>query len=275
MRPGRPMTPRAVVLARGLGTRMRTADPGASLTREQHEVANAGMKAMMPIAGRPFLDFVLSALADAGVSHVGLVVAPDHDAVRTYYTATAPPNRITLDFIVQPTPVGTADAVRSAQNWTRTEPFLVVNADNLYPTEILRELTEVPEPALPGFDADDLVQSSNIESSRIKAFALIETDTRGYLTRIVEKPSDAEARDRHHTTVSMNCWRFDERIFDACRDVAVSPRGELELPTAVGLAVSRGVPFKVLPARGPVLDLSQRADAAEVSRRLHGIVPQP
>ena len=68
--------------------------------------------------------------------------------------------------------------------------------------------------------------------------------------------------------VSMNCWRFDARIFEACRDVAPSARGELELPIAVMLAVSRGVAFRAVPARGPVLDLSRRADAAEVARRL-------
>ena len=36
------------------------------------------------------------------------------------------------------------------------------------------------------------------------------------------------------------------------------------------LAVGRGVPFRAVPARGPVLDLSRRADAADVARRLAG-----
>ena len=66
----------------------------------------------------------------------------------------------------------------------------------------------------------------------------------------------------------MNCWRFDARIFDACRDVPRSARGEFELPEAVGLAVERGVRFRAVPARGPVLDLSRRADATDVARRL-------
>jgi glucose-1-phosphate thymidylyltransferase len=255
---------------------MRTADPNASLTAEQHQAANAGMKVMMPIAGRPFLDFVLSALADASIRHVGLVVAPDHSPLRAYYETTAPPTRLTLDFIVQAEPRGTADAVLSAESWSREEPLLVVNGDNLYPSTTLRELTDLDEPALPGFDAHDLVRSSNIEPARIRAFALIETDADGYLTRIVEKPSQADAAHAgDRPTVSMNCWRFDARIFEACRDVAPSPRGELELPAAVGLAVSRGARLKVIPARGPVLDLSQRADAAEVTRRLSGITPQP
>ena len=57
---------------------MRSADPGASLTPDQQRAADAGMKAMMPIAGRPFLDYVLSAAADAGLTHIAIVSAPDH-----------------------------------------------------------------------------------------------------------------------------------------------------------------------------------------------------
>jgi glucose-1-phosphate thymidylyltransferase len=75
--------------------------------------------------------------------------------------------------------------------------------------------------------------------------------------------------------ISMNCWRFDERIFQACRDVPLSARGEFELPEAVGVAIQQGVRFKTFVARGPVLDLSTRADTTDVSRRLAGIIPKP
>jgi hypothetical protein len=49
------MTDRAVVLARGLGTRMRQPAPDARLDAAQTAAADAGMKALIPI-GRPFLD---------------------------------------------------------------------------------------------------------------------------------------------------------------------------------------------------------------------------
>ena len=78
-----------------------------------------------------------------------------------------------------------------------------------------------------------------------------------------------------HGGEDMNCWRFDSRIFGACRDVPRSVRGEFELPEAVGLAVRRGVPFRAIPAVGPVLDLSRRADTTDVATRLVGIVPEP
>ena len=63
----------------------------------------------------------------------------------------------------------------------------------------------------------------------------------------------------------MNCWRFDARIFQACGDVPRSVRGEYELPEAVGLAIARGMRIRAVPAAGPVLDLSRRADAIDVA----------
>src|SRR6266516_4445603 len=108
---------RAVVLARGLGTRMRAADPSASLTLDQTRMADAGLKPMIPINGRPFLDYVLGALADAGMTDVALVVAPNHDAVRRHYVTDAPPSRIRLSFVVQAEPRGTADAVLAIEGW--------------------------------------------------------------------------------------------------------------------------------------------------------------
>jgi glucose-1-phosphate thymidylyltransferase len=252
---------------------MRSADTAIALTDAQRRAADAGLKAMMPIEGRPFLDYVLSALADAGVTTVGVVVAPDHGELRRYYQETSRPSRLAITFIVQPEPVGTANAVLAAEAWTRGQPFLVMNADNLYPLPALRAVASLDEPGLPGFDRDELVRSSNIEPARLHAFALIEADAAGYLTAIVEKPRQDHASTRG--MVSMNCWRFDRRIFDACRAVPRSARGEYELPEAVGVALRQGVRFKVLPALGPVLDLSQRADAVEVSRRLAGVVPRP
>ena len=287
---------KAVVLARGLGTRMRAADPDARLTDRQRAAADAGLKAMIPVNGRPFLDYVLSALADAGVAEVALIVGPDHDEVRRHY-AESRPARIDLRFVVQPEARGTADAVLAAASWTGGDPFLAMNGDNLYPVDALARLAALDEPGLLAFERDDLVRTGNIPGDRIQSFAVLEVDADGYLARIVEKPASIETefanlppeagspspidpvasatRRKDKVLISMNCWRFDARIFEACRHVPRSPRGEFELPEAVALATTRGVRFRALPAGGPVLDLSRRADAADVERRLAGVEPRP
>ena len=260
-------TTQAVVMARGLGTRMRAGAGGAALDPAQAAAADAGLKAMMPF-GRPFLDFVLHDLAEAGIRDVALVLGPEHEGVREYYRA-VPKARIVVSFIEQAQPLGTADAVWSARDWAGTSSFIVLNADNLYPPEVLTRLVAGTNPALAGFERDSL----GIPLERIGSFALLVTGPAGDLTRIVEKPGvDAVRTAGPHARISMNIWRFDSRIFEPCRDVPVSARGERELPQAVGLALEQGVRFEVIPARGPVLDLSRREDVPAVARALEGRV---
>lgn len=254
---------------------MQSADPGARLTTEQARAADAGHKAMMSIGGRPFLDYGLSAVADAGLRHVALVVAPGHDEVRRYYEQDARPARLTIDFIVQARPEGTADAVRAAETWVANDDFLVLNGDNLYPVEAIRALAALDGPGVAAFDPDDLTGSGGMAPSRLGSFAILDATADGRLRRVEEKPSaELLARAGSHAGVSLNAWRFDARIFEACRDVPRSPRGELELPEAVNVAIGRGVRFTTIRARGPVLDLSRRADLAAVAGRLAGVVPR-
>jgi glucose-1-phosphate thymidylyltransferase len=266
---------KAVLLARGLGSRMRQGDDGA-LTAGQAAAAAAGSKGMMPIGERPFLDHVLSALADAGCTQVCFVVAPDHHAMRDYYEGAGRPSRLAIAFAVQPIADGTARAVQAAQSFAGADPFLVLNSDNLYSPAVLRALVELDGPGLPAYERDTLVRDSGFPADRVASFAALEVDRHGLLTRIVEKPGQAyyDAAGPH-ALVSMNVWRFDARIFDACRDVPLSARGEYELPEAVGLAIERGVAFKTFRAGGAVLDLSRRSDIALVSERLAGVEARP
>ena len=270
---------KAVLLARGLGSRMKQAGDGAALSREQASAAAAGAKGMMPVGdsgSRPFLDFVLSALADAGCTEVCFIVAPDHAAIRNYYANAGRPTRLAICYAVQATADGTAHAVSSAQDFAGRDPFLVLNSDNLYPAPVLRQLAELDGPGLPAFERDSLIRDSGFPADRVAGFAALEVDAAGILTRIVEKPG----REYYDTAgaqalISMNVWRFDHRIFDACRDVPQSVRGEYELPEAVGLAASRGVAFQTFRASGAVLDLSRRSDVALVSARLAGVEARP
>ncbi len=122
---------KAVILARGLGTRMRSEDTSSALSREQSEAAAAGIKAMIPV-GRPFLDYLLSSLADAGFSHICLVIGPEHGAVRDYY-ARIPAARIRVSFAVQADALGTANALLPAEAFTGDDEFLTINGGQLLP----------------------------------------------------------------------------------------------------------------------------------------------
>jgi glucose-1-phosphate thymidylyltransferase len=203
---------------------------------------------------------------------VCFVVAPDHAAIQNYYDGPGRPARLRIEYAIQPIADGTARAVQSAEAYAGRDPFLVLNSDNLYPSAVLGSLVELDGPGLPAYERDTLVEDSGFPLDRVATFAAIEVDANGYLARIVEKPGrEYYEAAGPRALVSMNVWRFDERIFDACRDVPISTRGEYELPEAVGVAVARGVKFRTFPARGAVLDLSRRSDIALVSQRLAGV----
>ncbi len=258
----------AVVLARGLGRRMQADDPAIALSPDAAAAARAGIKTLVPDAlGRPLLDHILTSLADAGIVRVVLVVAPDHEAISDHLSHHRP-SRLHIQYAVQPQPRGTADALLAAADLTADEPFLVLNADNLYPVAALRLLAELERPGLIGFDRTALV-AGGIPADRVQAFALISVDSSGDLAGLLEKPTDEEmAAVDPSAPVSMNLWRFDRGIIAACRDVEVSSRGERELPQAVALHLEHGGRYAVVPHAGQVLDLSRRGDINSVGRIL-------
>jgi len=234
-------------------------------------MAATGVKAMIPI-DRPFLDYVLHGLAEAGYTQICLVIGPEHDQMRDYYGKTLQCNRITIDFAVQVEPLGTADAVLAAETFAADDSVLVINSDNYYPIEALAGLRQLDGPGLAVFEREAMIAGGNIPPDRVTKFAVVESDAQGYMTRIIEKP-DQKTLDAlpEPICVSMNCWRFDPAIFTACRAITPSPRGELELPDAVQYAMdSLQQRFTALVIKAPVLDVSSRSDIAAVAEKLAG-----
>lgn len=274
---GGPAT-QAVILARGLGSRMRRTSGATPVVLDvaQAAAAEQGAKGMMPFA-RPFLDYVISALADAGIDEVVFVIGPEPSPIREYYSVTAPPSRVQVRFAVQSEARGTADAVRAAQDSVRNAPFLMLNSDNYYPVDALCALASLGAAGLVGFESETLLREGGIEADRVLSYALIESDSDGWLRTIREKPAaDDPLAQRAERWVSMNLWSFTPTIFDACARVRPSPRGELEVIDAVTLSMRElGERYRVLPMRAGVLDLSRRTDVAFVASRLAEITPRP
>ncbi len=251
---------------------MRRPDATAVLASDQSDAADAGSKALMPV-GRPFLDYVLSALADGGITEVCLVVGPEHREIRDRYTRGVPLSRLRVAFAIQDRPLGTADALLAAEPFAAGEEFLALNCDNYYPESAFRSLRALDGPGLPVFSQDTLLRKSHIPAERVRRFAIAVIGADGCLEGLLEKP-DRETWDSvgPGALVSMNCWRFSAAIFTACRAVTPSARGELELPDAVHHAVVQlRQRLRAVACDDPVLDLSTRADVASVERRLRGV----
>ena len=264
------MTDKAVILARGLGTRMRKQDSGATLDAAQAAAAESGMKGMIPI-GRPFMDYLISALADAGFTDVCLVIGPEHGRVNAYYEKEITVSRIRIHTAIQERPLGTADAVLAAEDFAGGESFAVINSDNYYPVEALAALHGRRGPALIAFERAALVRLGNVQAGGAQRFGALDIGPDGFLRRVAARAGPTAADD-HEIYASMNCWLFTPEIFRACRNVPLSARGESELPQAVQLAIDEmGMRFEVVRMSAAVLDMSSRADIAAVAERLQKV----
>lgn len=265
----------AAILARGLGSRMRQEDVAAQVDAGQAAAASSGVKGMIPIK-RPFLEYVVSALADAGISEVVFVVPPGESPIRTHFEHDAPPTRVRVRFAIQDAAIGTANAVVAAADAIGDAPFLVLNADNYYPIEAYRALAADDSAGTIAFERDALVTLGNIDAQRVRSFAVLDVTADERLAGIIEKPGDTLDLDSPVARwVGMNVWAVTPAIVDACRRVPKSARGEFELPEAVGLAISEGVVVRAIRMSAPVLDLSRRSDIASVAERLATIDPIP
>lgn len=264
---------KAVILAAGLGTRMRKADEAAQLSGEQAQIAQTGVKALIPVGAgaqaRPFLDYVLAAIVEAGIDSACLVIGPDHHQIRAYY-GSLPMKRLKIEFAVQAKPLGTANAVHSAEAYAGTDDFLMINSDNYYPVAAIRALAGLKGNGVAAFGRDAMIHGSNIEASRIEKFAAAEIDAAGHMTRVHEKPSpETLAKLGSDIYLSMNCWRFGPSIFAACRNIKPSARGEYEVTDAAQYVIDElHKPFTAVKIHEPVLDMSSRSDITEVGRRL-------
>jgi D-glycero-alpha-D-manno-heptose 1-phosphate guanylyltransferase len=108
----------AVVLAGGLGTRLRPRLGGFP-------------KPMAPVAGRPFLAWLLDELASAGFRRVILSVSQSGGAIRDAFGATY--RTLDLVYAVEESPLGTGGALRHglAVAGPRDEPIWVMNGDSI------------------------------------------------------------------------------------------------------------------------------------------------
>jgi bifunctional UDP-N-acetylglucosamine pyrophosphorylase/glucosamine-1-phosphate N-acetyltransferase len=201
----------AVVMAAGLGTRMRSDVP----------------KHLHPLLGRRMVDWVLASAKELGADPLVVVAAPaTADAFDGFGVA------------VQETPRGTGDAVRSARNALegRAEDVIVLSGDTpLLTSDLLRALVETHRRE----DAWATVLSFEPEDPR--QYGRVLRDGDGGLAAIVEAadatPEQLEVRE---VNSSIYVFRADTLWPVLDRLVPHNVQGELYLTDSVALLVSEG-----------------------------------
>jgi NDP-sugar pyrophosphorylase family protein len=288
------MDPNLVILAGGISSRMRKSQATHPLIDSRLiEEAHSKSKTMISVGdkGRPFMDYLLYNVREAGYRNIVIVIGEHDDHLRKYYGKSDSGNKfhgLTISYAIQPIPaerikpLGTADALHCAlhsrPDW-KGKKLTVCNSDNLYSVSVFRLLLNSPHTsAMIDYDRDAL----EFEKSRVEHFAVIQKDNEGWLTNIVEKPSkDVLAKMTDSTGrvgVSMNIFRFTyDTILPFLNHVPLHPvRQEKEIPSAIMLMLEREKDKHVMmtyPVAELVPDLTSKDDIAKVREYLLRMYP--
>jgi bifunctional UDP-N-acetylglucosamine pyrophosphorylase/glucosamine-1-phosphate N-acetyltransferase len=194
----------AVILAAGLGTRLR---PYTLQTP----------KPLLPVQGRPILDWTLGALP-AAVDRVVVVVHYLAEQVESYLQR----QKHFRDWrtVFQDQPRGTGDALLRCREQLKSDCFLVLNGDDLFGARDLARLAACPAG----------VMVHGVDEPRKFGIAFVKAD--GTLEKLVEKPA-LDGRRLANT----GAYLFPRAVFDI--ELKLSPRGEYEITDYVTALAAR------------------------------------
>jgi D-glycero-alpha-D-manno-heptose 1-phosphate guanylyltransferase len=127
---------KAILLAGGLGTRLRGMVPGLP-------------KPMAPVGDKPFISILIANLVKWGITEITLSVGFQHEIISDYFGDSF--HGIPLRYVVEETPLGTGGALKRALlDYLPDEPVFVFNGD----TFIEIDLSAMYRAYSEGSDAD-------------------------------------------------------------------------------------------------------------------------
>jgi glucose-1-phosphate thymidylyltransferase len=231
---------KGLILSGGKGTRLRP-------------ITHTSAKQLVPVANKPVLFYGIQAMAEAGISEVGIIIAPETgDEIRE---AAGDGSRfgINLTYIVQDEPAGLAHAVLTAEPFLRDSPFVMYLGDNLLQGGI-RDLVT----AFRAGEPDALILLTQVPDPEQYGVAELEN---GSVIRLVEKP-----RQPKTDLALVGVYMFTAGIHSAARAIKPSGRGELEITDAIQHLVDQGLRVEPHIVRGWWKDTGRLEDMLAANR---------
>jgi len=110
-----------IILAGGLGTRLRSAVPNLP-------------KCMAPVNGKPFIGYVIEYFKNQGVTKFIFSLGYMHEVLTEYISTTYP--TLSFQFVIEEEPLGTGGAIKFACTKATEKQVFVTNGDTLFTVDI-------------------------------------------------------------------------------------------------------------------------------------------
>jgi glucose-1-phosphate thymidylyltransferase len=213
---------KVIIPLAGKGTRLR---PHTHLTP----------KPMLKVAGKPVISYLLDDLkALGGIEQIIYITGHLKEKVEEYA-------RTEYDFpavfVEQKVQNGTATAVELARPYV-DQPVLIIFVDTIFDADLsLVQQT----------DADGIIWVKEVED--YQRFGVVVTDAKGYMTKIVEKPSTPISKRANIGLYYIRNWKL---LYEGISYVMKQPanKGEYYLTDAFQYMIDKGAKIKVVDVEG-------------------------